>query len=56
MLVDLFLPRNAKQMPEAVRDAIRDAVVTHGGRSEEEAENYMRDLDKYKRYQAETWS
>ena len=51
-----FVCRNAKQMPDSVRDAVKGVIQEEGGLTEEEAENYIRELDRTRRYQAETWS
>ena len=43
-------------MPDAVRDALRDVIIEEGQKTRDEAEAYLRDMDKHQRYQAETWS
>ena len=48
--------RNSKNMPEAVQSAVKDVLVTHGGMSSDQADGYLRCMDKDRRYQAETWS
>ncbi|KAK3605906.1 hypothetical protein CHS0354_017812 [Potamilus streckersoni] len=47
---------NAKRMPDDVRDALKEVIIKEGGKTEVEAELYIRQLDQAKRYQAETWS
>ena len=48
--------RNAKQMPENVRDALKSVIMKEGNMDSSDAETYLRTLDQTKRYQAETWS
>lgn len=43
-------------MPEDVRESIRDVIMKQGEKSEEEAELYLKELDRTHRYRAETWS
>jgi sulfite reductase alpha subunit-like flavoprotein len=43
-------------MPTAVRKALVDVVVQHGGRSTEEAKAYVEALEASRRLQEETWS
>ncbi|CAG0893037.1 unnamed protein product [Darwinula stevensoni] len=47
---------NSKQMPEAVREAIRDAIKENGGMTEEDASAYLARLEARGRLQMETWS
>lgn len=42
-------------MPVDVREAFRDVVKEKGGMTEDEAEAYLRAMDKSKRYLTETW-
>ncbi|ELU06663.1 hypothetical protein CAPTEDRAFT_168710 [Capitella teleta] len=51
-----YVAGNAKNMPDSVRDALKKAAMTHGRLSEKDACNFLLDLDKSGRYQAETWS
>ena len=53
---DLSNFRNAKNMPDAVRDEVKNVIIKYGQLSHEEAQNYMKKMDQDKRYQAETWS
>ncbi len=46
---------NAKRMPIDVRDAFKDVVEKEGNISAEDAENYLRQLEKTGRYLVETW-
>lgn len=48
--------RNAKQMPDSVRDALKEVIKSEGGKSDHESEEYIVNMDRVKRYQAETWS
>ena len=43
-------------MPDAVREALRDVIVREGGMTTEAAQTYISDMDKSRRFQAETWS
>ena len=43
-------------MPDAVRDAIKSAIMQHGQKSSEDVEDYFKLLERTKRYQTETWS
>lgn len=43
-------------MPDAVRESLKHVIMAEGGRSEKEAEEYMRTMDRRRRIQAETWS
>lgn len=47
---------NANQMPNNVRDAVVEIVETEGGRSKDDAEEYVKYLEQTKRYQVECWS
>jgi len=48
---------NSKRMPIDVRDAIRDAVATHGAMSTDAAEAYVTKLEspQVRQLQFETW-
>jgi len=50
-----YLSGSARRMPQDVRDAVRAAVMSEGGKSEEEAEAFLKHLEKDKRYCVETW-
>lgn len=53
----LFSPsRNAKQMPEAVGEALKSVFQSEGGLSALEAEEHLTSLERVHRFQAETWS
>jgi len=43
-------------MPDSVRAAVKMIIMSEGGRTEDEAERYLDDMDRTRRYQAETWS
>ena len=51
----LFL-RNAKDMPAAVMESLKDIAKQHGKLSEEQAEQYFKKLDATRHLQYETWS
>lgn len=56
MFLCLFMFRNAKNMPDAVRDALKAVMEMHGSLTSDQAEDYLREMDHSRRYQAETWS
>ena len=43
-------------MPADVRNALKGVVHNQSGRSEEQAEEYIKDMERTNRYQAETWN
>ena len=53
---DLIHYRNAKRMPDDVKDAVKLVIMDCGSLTEDEAELYIRKLEQCRRYQAETWS
>jgi len=50
----IYVSGSAKSMPKDVRDAFLK-VIRSGNMSIEAAEQFMKDLEKTKRYQCETW-
>uniref|UniRef100_J3SC79 NADPH-dependent diflavin oxidoreductase 1 n=1 Tax=Crotalus adamanteus TaxID=8729 RepID=J3SC79_CROAD len=52
----IYLSGNAKQMPEAVAEALKFVFQSEGGLSAPEAEEYLTLLAQTHRFQAETWS
>ncbi|XP_077161099.1 NADPH-dependent diflavin oxidoreductase 1 isoform X2 [Paroedura picta] len=52
----IYLAGNAKQMPEAVAEALKFVFQSEGGLSASEAEEYFATLDRTRRFQAETWA
>lgn len=48
--------RNARNMPDSVRDAVKKIIMTGGEKTENEAEKYLDEMDRTRRYQTETWS
>lgn len=48
--------RSAKQMPQSVREALKQVVIAKGQRSEEAAEQFIKDMEIKCLYQTETWS
>ena len=56
MLYGTTVFRNAKQMPDNVRDALKAVIVREGNMDDSTADIYLKNLDRTKRYQAETWS
>ncbi|MED6276385.1 NADPH-dependent diflavin oxidoreductase 1 [Characodon lateralis] len=51
-----YIAGNAKQMPAAVCDALKEALQQEGGVSAEEAEQTLAAMEKTGRLQSETWS
>jgi len=45
----VFRSQNSKNMPEAVQSSVKDVLVTHGGMSTDQADEYLRDMDKNRR-------
>jgi len=43
-------------MPDGVRAAVKKIITSEGGRAEDDAERYLDEMDRTRRYQAETWS
>ena len=44
-------------MPDAVTDALKEALRKHGGfKNDEEVEAYVANMEATKRFQTETWS
>ncbi|MEQ2167034.1 hypothetical protein GOODEAATRI_000087, partial [Goodea atripinnis] len=51
-----YIAGNAKQMPAAVCDALKEVLQQEGGVSAEEAEQMLAAMEKTGRLQSETWS
>lgn len=51
-----FIAGNAKQMPDQVTDALKEALVKFGHLAKEEVDEYVEKMINDKRYQTETWS
>ena len=52
-----YIAGNSKQMPDAVTDALKDALEKHGNFSDKEhVSNYITKMELEKRFQTETWS
>ncbi|XP_072015905.1 NADPH-dependent diflavin oxidoreductase 1-like [Amphiura filiformis] len=51
-----FIAGNAKQMPTDVRDALKTVIQMEGKHTEDEIEEYVRTLERTRRFQTETWS
>ena len=43
-------------MPDDVRDALKNVIIQEGRMGGAEADSYIREMDRKKRYQAETWA
>ncbi|KAL4219174.1 NADPH-dependent diflavin oxidoreductase 1 [Mactra antiquata] len=52
----IFIAGNAKNMPDAVKEAFKNIVIKYGLLSDEDATTYIQKMEKDKRYQTETWS
>ena len=52
----LYLAGSAKQVPEQVSDALKTVFSTYGGMTPEQADDYLRELERTKQFQRETWS
>ena len=46
---------NCKDMPAAVREEFVNVAKNCGGMDQDQAENFVRTLEKSGRYQSETW-
>ena len=55
-LGNFYISGSADKMPKAVREALREITQERGRMSEEEAELYIKTMEKKKKYQVETWS
>ncbi|PIK32869.1 NADPH-dependent diflavin oxidoreductase 1 [Apostichopus japonicus] len=51
-----FVAGNAKQMPADVEAALTRILQSEGTMTREAAEKYLREMEKKKRLQMETWS
>ncbi|XP_062815195.1 NADPH-dependent diflavin oxidoreductase 1 isoform X2 [Anolis carolinensis] len=52
----IYLAGNAKQMPEGVSNALVSVFQSEGGLSAPEAQEYLQNMEREGRFQAETWS
>lgn len=52
----IYLAGSAKQVPEQVSDALKTVLVKYGEMTDEQAENYLREMERTKQFQRETWS
>ena len=48
--------RNAKQMPDAVREAMEWVIETQGAMSTLNAQQYVKQMEKSRRFQIEAWA
>ncbi|XP_074640456.1 NADPH-dependent diflavin oxidoreductase 1-like [Tubulanus polymorphus] len=51
-----FIAGNANQMPDNVKDALKTVIMDKGNLEELEAQKYIENLEKTKRFQVEAWS
>ena len=52
----IYLAGSAKQIPDQVCDALRTVFIQHGQMTSEQAGDYLRELERTKQFQRETWS
>ncbi|XP_013410123.1 NADPH-dependent diflavin oxidoreductase 1-like [Lingula anatina] len=52
----VYIAGNAKQMPDDVKGALKTTIMVEGAMSEDKAEQYIRQMEKTRHYQVETWS
>ena len=52
----VYISGSANKMPKAVREALACAVKEHGGRTEEEAQEYVAQMEREGRLIEECWS
>ena len=52
----VYLAGNAKLVPEQVSDALKTVFIQHGQMSEQQADDYLREMERSKQFQRETWS
>lgn len=53
---EMHMSRNSKQMPSDVADALQEIFIKEGRLSKEQAQDYLTQLIRTKRYQRETWA
>jgi len=51
----IYVSGSAKLMPKSVREAFKEVLQSEGKISDEEAEIYLQEMEKKKRYQTDTW-
>ncbi|CAF0752467.1 unnamed protein product [Adineta steineri] len=52
----IYLAGSAKQVPEQVSDALKTVFINNGHMTNEQADDYLQELERTKQYQRETWS
>ncbi|VEL10144.1 unnamed protein product [Protopolystoma xenopodis] len=52
----VFVAGNAKEMPTAVREAIVEVLIVNGALSQEQAEEFVRQMEVSGRYRVEAWA
>ena len=52
----LYVCGDAKMMAKDVHNLIEEIVATHGGKSKEEADAFVKKMEQQKRYSADVWS
>jgi sulfite reductase alpha subunit-like flavoprotein len=52
----IYLAGSAKQIPEQVSDALKTVFIQHGQMTNEQAGDYLREMERTKQFQRETWS
>jgi hypothetical protein len=51
-----FLFRRANKMPNDVRNALKEITQVHGQVSDDQAEEFIKTMERHGRYSTETWS
>ncbi|CAF3088755.1 unnamed protein product [Rotaria socialis] len=52
----VYLAGNAKQVPEQIADALKTVFIKDGNMTNEQADAYLREMERTKQFQRETWS
>ncbi|CAF2916010.1 unnamed protein product [Rotaria sp. Silwood2] len=52
----VYLAGNAKQVPEQVADALKNVFIKFGHMTNDQADIYLREMERTKQFQRETWS
>lgn len=52
----VFVAGNSKMMPDQVKEALVEVCVGSGNMCKEDAERFLEEMEKKKKYQVECWS
>jgi sulfite reductase alpha subunit-like flavoprotein len=52
----IYLAGSAKQVPEQVSDALKTVFIKYGHMTNEQADDYLNEMERTKQFQRETWS